>query len=131
MLAVAVSRSAVSRTTSVRPPLWPVISFSVVTLTCLAIALRLRRVDGDGVDEGVAAHERGPQIVQRGVARGIVAVGDEHDRGALARPVVDEGQRRDDRVVDRGAARRLQLRERLVHAGGLGLPAEEQRALRG
>ena len=48
MLAVAVSRSAVFRTTSVRPPLWAVMSFSAPTLTLLAMAC------GSGVSMAMA-----------------------------------------------------------------------------
>ena len=88
------SRSAVLRTTSVRPPLWPVISFRVFDVDPLGDRLRLRRVDRDRVDEGVAAHERRAEVVQRGVARGVGAVGDEHDRRALARAVLDEAAAR-------------------------------------
>ena len=64
-----------------------------VDVDALGDRLRLRRVDRDGIDEGVGADQRRTQSVQRHVAGRVGAVGDEDEGGALARAVLDEGHR--------------------------------------
>ena len=63
-----------------------------------------RRVDGDGVDERIAAPEGLARLHQRVIARGVRAIGDDDERRAGAVVPLHHRTRREDRVVDRRAA---------------------------
>ena len=116
--AVAAASSLVSWTTCVWPPVGLVISPSAVGVHAGVQRVPRRRIDRDGVDEGVAALQRGPELPERDVAGRIGAVGDHDQRGAFARAMIDERQRTRDRVVDRRAARGVQRVERRRTASG-------------
>src|SRR5205085_2321135 len=75
---------------------------------------------------GVAAPQRRPQLAQRGGAGGVGAVRNDQNRGALPGPLLDDRQRLEDCVVDRGAARRPQRGERVPHVPLLGGPAGQR-----
>ena len=63
-------------------------------------------VDADRVEKDVAAHQLLLERGRRHVARGIGAIGHEQQRRARMLARFEQRQRRIDRVVERGAARR-------------------------
>ena len=81
--AVASFNCVVFCTTSVRPPLSAVSSRSVCGVDARVDRLAFGRVDGDRVEEGVAAVQRRSHLAQRRGARRVGAVRDDRQRRAL------------------------------------------------
>jgi hypothetical protein len=63
-----------------------------------------RRVDRDREDESVGAEQGRSKIPERRVARGVGAVGNQHQRRAVTRALIDHGQRGHHGVVNSGTA---------------------------
>ena len=112
MRAAAPAISPVSCTTSVRPPLSPVISRSVSALSLALIAWRSVDVDRDRIHERFAPQQRRSHIAQRRVAGGVGTVGDDQQGRALACPLLEHRQCASHRVVHGRAAGRMQAVQR-------------------